>query len=289
MKKLYFLLLIVIVILPFVFSSKTNRIRFFSLINRFNYNLNNPKESFFSVSIKDIVPCPQKSINIFFLGQSNHGNNIERKEISDRSLKNVFTYDWRLGVCSKYREPLAGVEGRAGAFGHVSSDTIFYLQNKYNYSGNVIISGFSKGGTKAKEWVKGDLANKFNYVLNNFKKNNIEIDFVLWHQGESEIKNANTIYYQDYIKDIQKIFKKVLNASTKTKIGMALVSICNSDSNEYLIKSQRSIIRNNDRVFLTLNTDNLGSNYRYDDCHFNSLGSSKIGEKYADFIYKLNN
>ena len=48
-----------------------------------------------------------------------------------------------------------------------------------------------------------------------------------------------------------------------------------------------SIIQSNDRVFLTLNTDNLGSSYRYDGCHFNSLGASVIGAKYAEFINKF--
>ena len=117
---------------------------------------------------------------------------------------------------------------------------------------------------------------------------NIEIDYVFWHQGESEIKEANRIYYQNYINDIQLIFQKFLATSKKTKIGMALVSICNSEKSKSLLNSQRSIIQSNDRVFLTLNTDNLGSIYRYDGCLFNSLGSSVIGAKYAAFIIKFN-
>ena len=69
---------------------------------------------------------------------------------------------------------------------------------------------------------------------------------------------------------------------------MALASFCNSEKSKSLINSQRSIILENDRVFFTLNTDDLGSSYRYDGCHFNSLGASVIGEKYAAFINKFN-
>ena len=124
--------------------------------------------------------------------------------------------------------------------------------------------------------------------MKKLKKDDIEIDYVFWHQGESEIKDANRIYYQNYINDMQLIFQKFLTTSKKTKVGMALVSVCKSERSKSLINSQRSIIQSNDRVFLTLNTDNLGSSYRYDGCHFNSLGASVIGSKYAAFINKFN-
>ena len=287
MKKI-FLIIFILIFPTSIFASKVNRLRFISLINRFNYNKKYPKESYFSTSFKYIVPCPKESINVAYLGQSNHGNIIEREKTLDLPYKNVFTYDWRLGVCSKYKEPLAGVDGRAGGFGHISSDTIYFLKKNYNFSKNIVFLGFSKGGTRAQDWARGSLTNKFDYFLKKLKKDDIEVDYVLWHQGESEIKNANKIYYQKYINDIQFIFQKFLTASNKTKIGMALVSVCKSEKSQSLIDSQRLIIQSNDRVFLTLNTDNLGSIYRYDGCHFNSLGASVIGEKYAAFISKFN-
>ncbi len=289
MKKFNLLILATILIItPSLFVSKINRLRFTSLLNRINYNKKYPKESYFSTSFKDIVPCPKESINVGYFGQSNHGNIIERENIPDLSYENVFTYDWRLGVCSKYKEPLVGVDGRAGGFGHVSSDTINFLKKNYDFTENIVFLGFSKGGTKAQDWAIGTLANKFDFLLKKLKKDGIEIDYVFWHQGESEIKRANRIYYKNYIKDIQLIFHKFLRTSNKTKIGMALVSICNSEKSKSLIHSQRSIIQDNDRVFLTLNTDNLGSKYRYDGCHFNSLGASIIGQRYASFINKFN-
>ena len=289
MKKFNLLILATILIItPSLFVSKINRLRFTSLLNRINYNKKYPKESYFSTSFKDIVPCPKESINVGYFGQSNHGNIIERENILDLSYENVFTYDWRLGVCSKYKEPLVGVDGRAGGFGHVSSDTINFLKKNYDFTENIVFLGFSKGGTKAHDWAIGTLANKFDFLLKKLKKDGIEIDYVFWHQGESEIKRANRLYYKNYIKDIQLIFHKFLRTSNKTKIGMALVSICNSEKSKSLIHSQRSIIQDNDRVFLTLNTDNLGSKYRYDGCHFNSLGASIIGQRYASFINKFN-
>ena len=281
-------LLIIFIISPFLFGSKNNKNRFISLINRYNYNKKFPNESYFSTSYKNILPCPNESVNIAYLGQSNHGNIIEREKNFDLPYKNVFTYDWRLGVCSRYKEPLVGVDGRAGGFGHISSDTIYYLKKNYNFSKNIIVLGFSKGGTKAQDWASGQLANKFDFFLKRLKKDDIDIDYVFWHQGESEDKNANRIYYQNYIRDIHLIFQKILTNSSKTRIGMALVSVCRSEKNKYLNKSQLSVIQGNNRVFLTLNTDNLGRNYRYDGCHFNDLGASVIGKKYAAFINKFN-
>ena len=259
MKKFSPLILIVILIIPpSIFANKINRLRFISLQNRSNYDKKYPKESYFSTSLKHIIPCPKESINIAYFGQSNHGNIIEREKNLDLSYENVFTYDWRLGVCSKYKEPLAGVDGRAGKFGHISTDTIYFLKKNYDFSENIVFLGFSKGGTKAQDWVSGPLSNKFAFFLKKLKKDDIDIDYVFWHQGESEIKKANRIYYQNYVNDIQLIFQKFLTSSKKTKIGMALVSVCNSEKSKSLIDSQRSIIQSDDRVFFTLNTDNLG-------------------------------
>ena len=286
-KSSLFLIIFILIVVPFIFANKINRLRFISLLNRSTYNKKYPKESYFSTSFKHIVSCPKESINVAYVGQSNHGNIIEREQNLDLSNDNVFTYDWRLGVCSKYKEPLAGADGRAGGFGHISSDTIYFLKKNYNFSENIVFLGFSKGGTRAQDWASGTFANKFDFFLKKLKKDDIKIDYVLWHQGESEIKDANSIYYQNYINDIQLIFQKFLKTSKKTKIGMALVSVCNSERSNSLINSQRSIIQSNDRVFLTLNTDNLGSSYRYDGCHFNSLGASVIGAKYAAFINKF--
>ena len=288
MKKLpSFIIIFLLIISPSIFVSKVNRLRFISLLNQFNYNKKYPNDSYFSVSLKDIVPCPKESTIISYFGQSNHGNIVKREEIIDFSYENVFTYDWRLGVCAKFKEPLAGVDGRAGKYGHISSDTIFYLKKNYEFPKSIVVLGFSSGGTRSKDWVNGRIAEKLDFILKKLKKDNLEIDYVFWHQGESEIKKAKINYYQNYIKDIQLIFKKFLKASSKTKIGMALVSVCNSDKSESLINSQYSIIQRNERVFFTLNTDKLGSNYRYDGCHFNPLGASKIGKNYAAFINKF--
>ena len=66
------------------------------------------------------------------------------------------------------------------------------------------------------------------------------------------------------------------------------MSVCRSSSNKRLIDAQRSIIKANNNVFQSINTDKLGNKYRYDGCHFNSLGANEIGEKYAYWIDKLN-
>ncbi len=85
------------------------------------------------------------------------------------------------------------------------------------------------------------------------------------------------------------IFLTYFHASNNAKIGMTLVSVCNSERSDFFINSQKSIIQNNENVFLTLNTYNLGINYRYDGVHFYSLGASKIGKIYSELINKLNN
>ena len=218
MKRIFALIFFTLFLgTSFLFSKKVNRLSLDFLLNRIKYKIKYPNESIFTVSVKDIVECPKRSLNIAYFGQSNHGNNIEREKNIDSSYENVFTYDWRLGVCSEYKEPLAGADGRAGRFGHVASDTIYFLKKNYNFSENIVFLGFSKGGTRSQDWVSGAFASKFDFFLKKLKKDDIKIDYVFWHQGESETKDENRIYYQNYIKDIQLIFQKFLKTSKKQK------------------------------------------------------------------------
>ena len=284
---IYLIFLFTFLISTILLSRKINRLRILYIVNRIDHKIRYPKEdNFFSVSFKDIVICPKKSLNIGFFGQSNHGNIIRREKNIDISNKKIYNYDWRLGVCSKYKEPLAGVGGRS-AHGHISKDTIYFLQKNYNYLDDLIIFGYSKGNSTANDWANGVPSKKLDIILKNLQKNNMRLDFVFWHQGESEIKNQNKFTLERYEENIQNIFKKFLRNSSETKVGMALVSVCNSNSNKALLTSQKSIIEKSKRIFFTMNTDVLGSNYRYDGCHFNSLAAAKIGKKYADLVNKL--
>ena len=163
-KIAYKILILILLTTPLLFVDKTNRLRLNAIKNRFNYAKKYPKESYFAISVSEIVPCPDKSLNIAFFGQSNHGNIIKRNEKIDIPNKKVFIYDWRLGVCAKYREPIPGVDGTAGSYGHISTETVKYLQNKYKFNKNITIMGFSKGGSKANDWAQGVLSEKFLYI-----------------------------------------------------------------------------------------------------------------------------
>ena len=42
-----------------------------------------------------------------------------------------------------------------------------------------------------------------------------------------------------------------------------------------------------DKTFITINTDLLGDEFRYDQCHFNEKGEEKIAEAYSFYIESL--
>ena len=289
MKKIELLLIFSIItfISIFSFSNEINMLRMIFLFRRIQYKIKAPKDSIFSLSVKNIVPCPKDSLNLAYFGQSNHGNNIKRNNNLIINNENIFMYDWRTNLCSQYKEPLAGPDGRRG-FGHIATDNINSLLKKYSYKGKILVMGFSKGGSIAEQWAKGELSNSLDFILERLKNKKINIDYVFWHQGESEKKNPSEKYLNQYKKDLKFVFQKFFDNYPDIYIGMALVSRCNSQRSKSLLDIQRSIIKDDKRIFLTLNTDNLGNDFRYDKCHFNWLGSKRIGEDYSDLIHKLN-
>tara|TARA_Y100001970_G_scaffold293136_1_gene437991 strand:- start:141 stop:1010 length:870 start_codon:yes stop_codon:yes gene_type:complete len=288
MKKIQLLIFSIITFISiFSLSNEINRLRIIFLFRRIQYKVINPKESIFSLSIKNIVPCPKDSLTLAYLGQSNHGNNIKRSNNIIINNENVFMYDWRTNLCSQYQEPLAGTDGRKG-YGHIATDNINSLLNKYSYKGRILIVGFSKGGSIVEQWSGGELSNRLDLILQRLKNKRINLDYVFWHQGESEKNDQGKKYLNQYKKDLKDVFQKIFYYYPNTHIGMALVSSCNSQSNKSLLDTQRLIIKEDKRIYLTLNTDNLGNDFRFDKCHFNWLGSEKIGGAYSDLINKLN-
>jgi hypothetical protein len=90
--------------------------------------------------------------------------------------------------------------------------------------------------------------------------------------------------YHFYQMALSLIVQKIHLHFSHSTIGVALVSICQNDGSPQFINAQKSVADKYPYVKISTNKDMLGTEYRTDGCHFNELGTAKIGEDYAHFI-----
>ena len=243
----------------------------------------------------DFVKCPTDSLVIGFAGQSNHANRIPR--INLKRLSNAYMYDYISNSCAIYSEPIIGTDGQGR--GHVATNTIENLrQSGVNIP--ITIVGFARGGSPLVHWSDGANSQRTKLVAKSLRNSGMTMDFLLWHQGESDtmpnIGFVNKHYFYGrkdlstprsvwYERLLTKYFKQVSGEFPNITVGVAVASYCKGDDSLAVRQAQERVASKLDYVHTTINTDNLqGVKYRYDDCHFNAAGAEAIGKNYAEFI-----
>lgn len=276
------------------------------------------------------VECPNNNyLGIATFGQSHLSNVSLRKEPIDLSSQNVLMYDWVSGKCYPYKEPLVGTTGSFNINNYKDQISGEELFTKYPYIGGnimspliqkirgigyqkkIVVGAFAVGGSSAFYWSNGAQLSRLNKFLETSKKNNMNFDIFLWHQGSTdsiprlykhhssvEVGSKLLTKYNLYKSSLEKIFIKVKNFYPDTKIGIAISSICNSSwiteddgsqvlrhfVDEEIAEAQRSVSSKSDDYFISAETNDLLGKYLWDGCHYYPKGEDIITSRYLDNI-----
>lgn len=235
-----------------------------SIINKGRYvNLKNKK----------IVKCPQNSKIILISGQSNSANFLKSFKKYQNEHLNYFN-----GKCYNLSNPVLGAEGEM-------SSLIPAIASKINVSQKFIFltsgwGGMSVAGANSKDFITYN-KEALDYLE---KKDNI-LSFFVWIQGESDVGNSNH-YYDDFTNMFDEITKD-LKSKNNINLIITQTSRCFSKIDPNLRKVQKKISLERDKSIEVINTDKLGNNYRYDDCHYNELGIKILSDQIANVINKI--
>ena len=241
---------------------------------------------FFDISEK--LSCPKRSFVIAYFGQSNSANYVD--ELSNLDIPdNLYQYNWKDNSCYKYREPLLGAQGKGG-----NTITAFAVSLAKNIDQNLLIIPFGIGGTLVESWSNGDLNLIKKNLYNNLKRNNLNVDLFLFHQGESNSNLLNYLnkysknsYSKAYLKNLLILIDQTRKYFPESYFGLSLVSKCSSNGNKYIVNSQKEVINLRRKVFISANSDSLFSkDFRYDKCHFTQEGVRALGNMYENSFKK---
>jgi len=145
----------------------------------------------------------------------------------------------------------------------------------------VIIVAAGVSGTSINKWAKrGNLNEMLIERLKEAKKQKLDINYFLWHQGESDYILDTTVYSKK-LSEVINLTKKFF---PKSDFFVSQASRCGVyPSNENLLNAQKEITKLNG-VYLGPNTDLIRIEDRYDGCHISGRGLEKHSHAWLDII-----
>ncbi len=163
-----------------------------------------------------------------------------------------------------------------------------------NDSVHIALLPCAVGGTSIKEWL-GDSLRKNVYLYTNLRE---KVNFankygtikgILWHQGESDAKDENTVSYQDdFLKLIQSFREDIGNKSLPIIIGELGKNINDTDNqaNRKLINQILKKVSEQDKDMGLVLMRDLTT---FDGYHFDRSSVQMMGKRYAIEYMKIHN
>lgn len=211
------------------------------------------------------------TVIILALGQSNAANYGEIVTLPENSV-----FSFHQGECFRARDPMLGADGFGGSPWPKLGDKIV----RSGAASRVLFANLAVGGVTVSEWIAGgSLQPKLEKLLADLKTENFQIDFVLWHQGESDALERTS--KEHYMARLRELISMLRDADVAAPILISVATYCKGRSDDDLADAQQQIVDNYNGIFEGPNTDLLvGEGYRYDDCHFSESGLSELSEKW---------
>jgi hypothetical protein len=208
----------------------------------------------------------------FVFGQSNsanHGN--EKFAVTDRRVSNFWNGRYFLA-----EDPLLGATGTGGS---VWTRTAHRLIERKVFDSAVLIAA-GVASTPVAAWTEGGTLNAMlEQRLVSARNAGLEVTHFLWHQGESDNTAAGPAAYDAAMQPIISLTRRYF---PRSKFFVARATICGKGAipNVDLQAAQADLARL-PRVYVGPDTDAIGRDGRYDDCHFNGVGLDRHAAGWA--------
>lgn len=223
------------------------------------------------------VACPDPSAAAVLVtgGQSNAAN-----ANSALSSAGAGVSVWFDGRCWPAADPVLGASGVKGSLWPVVGESLAATLDR-----PVLLINGAIGGTQVGDWL--DPRSGYYAALGArvaaARRAGYEPDLVLWHQGETDAAVVTDMAALEA--QFGELADRLLADMPGARLYLFRTSKCSGprriDGVEGVRAAQTAVARARDRVIAGLNTDELGHDFRWDTCHFNSLGREEIAARLA--------
>lgn len=227
-----------------------------------------------------------QKITLLVVGQSNAANaGYEKYYAKCDKILNFYQ-----GKYHQAKDPLQGANGITGCvWGRLATKL-----KENNFADTIIIAPAAIGATKIEAWIPGGEYHFFlDEAISYLEDANLPVDFVLYHQGESN----NHYFNQDispeenaesYKSNFYILTDYFRSRQVNCPILIAQATHCADATLDSLLNfTQKNLAADSLDIFAGPNTDSLGNEYRYDNCHFNAFGLDKHAEMWVDNLLQF--
>jgi hypothetical protein len=145
-----------------------------------------------------------------------------------------------------------------------------------NYARSVTFMPIGVEGMSVNDWLPGGKAfEKLSNAIIITKEKSIRFDYAFWYQGPADADPPS----DQYAKKLSQVLKYISINAHVNKWIIAQYSKCRALSDNEIAKAQIEVAsRNILRRFPGPNTNALGSEFRYDNCHLNFKGQEIMAD-----------
>jgi hypothetical protein len=209
------------------------------------------------------------------IGQSNAANLGESIMKAPEGV-----YNFHDGKCFKAVDPMLGASGTSGS---VWTRLGKKLITEEHYD-SVLFITISQSGSSVAQWTPDrEFGQLLLDTINQVRNSGLEITHILWHQGEADnhLKRDKERY--------KSLFNEMVLSIRNTGVAAPIfVSIASKGkdfpaSNE-IQTAQHELVDQSLLVLRGPDTDQLGNEYRRDECHFNDKGLDVFAALWMEII-----
>ena len=215
---------------------------------------------------------------ILAFGQSQLANEGEAagRYNPSRDVHNFNLFD---GRCYRARDPLLGPTfDRANLLTRLGD--LLIERGRFE---RVLLVPIAYGGTSVAEWKPGGrMYPRLAIASVRLRRLGVEPTHALWHLGETDA--ARGLDADAWRRDFAEMVAGLRALGVNAPLFVAQSTICCSPRNEVVRAAQRSVIDPAQAIFPGPDTDALGSEHRWDDCHFSTSGLRRAAELWLEAL-----
>jgi hypothetical protein len=234
---------------------------------------NNILETTNPIRAMETTACPlptndrPRSI-IIVLGQSNGASHAEH--VHHQTPIPVL----HAGECWLTTEPLPGTSGSGSSIWRPLMEKLGTAFPEREF----LLAPFAIGNTSLSEWLdkRGELHQRLLKHLESTKKYGAPIEVLLWQQGEADMEKGTSA--NRYKRDLRSLRQSLTAAGIGAPMLVAKSTYCRGRISYAVRRSIDAVVTENIGLIPGPDTDMLGGNLRYDDCHFSAIGAEKAAD-----------
>jgi hypothetical protein len=232
---------------------------------------------------KTPAPCQTddgtKTLVVITLGQSNAANSGAVKFTPVHRVLNFNLYD---GRCYLAADPLLGASNNGGNFATRLGDILISL----GFADRVVLAPIAMAGSRVEQWAyEGVFNNRIRTLIRRLYDAKLAPDYILWHQGEANLESYD-IGGRQYRKNLLEVVSTFRQYGIAAPFFIALATRCGPPHPNpgFLRSGQQSAVNAQIGTFLGPDTDLIGLEHRFDECHMRESGLELHARAWADAI-----